>query len=75
MEFWIFHQQIVEMKFKHKILLELGENNTGLTHSVLEFLYGIKSKDSRMVLECLSDYVKDEETICLTSFIWRLCMY
>lgn len=59
----------MEVKFKRKILLEFAENNTGLTHSVQELLHAIKSKDSRMVLECLSDWVKDEEVICLTSFI------
>lgn len=73
MEFWIFHQQIMEVKFKHKILLEFAENNTGWTHSVQELLYAIKSKDSRMVLECVC--VKDEETQYVCQVLFEGCTY
>lgn len=74
MEFWIFHQQIVELKFKCKILLEFAENNARLTCSVQE-LYAIKSNDSKMFLECLSDCVKDEETQCVWQVLFAGCAY
>lgn len=47
MEFWIFQQYIVEVKFKHKILLEFADNQTTLTHSIQELLHPMKSENSK----------------------------
>lgn len=62
MEFWIFQQYIVEVKFKHKILLEFADNQTTLTHSIQELLHPMKSENSRMIPEFPSVCVKDKET-------------
>lgn len=62
------------MKFKCKILLEFAEN-TRWTRSVEEFLYAIKSKDSRMVLEFLSECMKDEETQYVGQVLFAGCAY
>jgi len=43
-EFWIFQQYIMEVKFKSKIQLEFADNQTRLTHLVQELLCPMKSE-------------------------------